>query len=300
LKIDGPRVRSAARRLIVLACVAFTPALASAQTITVTESNDTDGIINAAECNNAPVDKLAFEWTVTSASSAYDLYVSDVAGCPIPSSSANSDAHTQAFATNIGQTSWNGGDTAAKLLDLVSIACTSSHSALFVCAFPTGTNTTAVATASVQLDLASAPAPVALSASAGDGSLNVSWELGSGSADAGTTGSANSFRVYYAPTADPTNEHHVTCTGSSTTSGRATGLTNGVEYVVTVAALTLGGNESARSNQLTGTPVYVQNFWRLYESAGGQEQGGCATGAGGLAVLAAIAPLALRRRRRRP
>lgn len=285
------------RRLTLLACLACAPALGSAQTITVTESNDADAIINTAECNNSPVDKLAFQWTVTTTASSYDLYVSDTAGCPIPSTSADSNAHTSAFATNVTQSSWNGGDTASKLLDLANIQCNSSSSAIFVCAFPAGTDTTAVATASIQLDLVSPAAPVALSASAGDGSLNVSWEAGSGSADAGTSGSANSFRVYYASASDPTNEHHATFTDSSTTSGRVTGLTDGVEYVVTVTALTIGGNESARSNQLTGTPITVKDFWRLYESAGGQEQGGCATGAAGFASLVALVPLALRRRR---
>ncbi|HEX7622993.1 MAG TPA: hypothetical protein VF400_05435, partial [Anaeromyxobacteraceae bacterium] len=180
------------RRLAVLACLAAVPALAQAQTITISESNDTDAVINAGECNNSPVDTLSFSWTVTTSAAAYDLYVSDTASCPIPSANANTNAHTKSFATNVGQTSWNNGDTASKLLNLVTIQCSSSSSSLFVCVFPAGTNTTPVATASIALDLASAPAPVLDSVSEGDTALHARWHLGSGSADGGTSGSANS------------------------------------------------------------------------------------------------------------
>jgi Synergist-CTERM protein sorting domain-containing protein len=291
------------RRLTLLACLACAPALAMAQTITVTESNDQDKIVNIAECQNQPPDRLAFVWTPTTTSTAYDLYVSDQASCPPPGQTVNgvsTNAHTGSVATGILQTSLNQGDTAATLLNLAQISCLSSSSSLFVCVFATGTTTNAVATGTVQLDLVTPPAPTLNSVSPGDGSLNASWTVGSGSADAGTSGSANSFRVHYVPTDGSAPDRYATFTGAGTTSGRVTGLTNGVEYTVTVTALTIGSNESPRSNSLAGTPIPIEDFWRLYHDVnGGRDQGGCATGAAGLAALAALAPLVLRRRRSR-
>ena len=151
------------RRLAVLACLAAAPGIASAQTIIVTESNDTDGIINSGECANSPVDQLAFAWTPSTPAAAYDLYASDTANCPAPGQTVNgvtNNAHTQSFATNVQRTAWNNGDTATKLLNLATISCSSTSAALFICVFATGTNTLPIATASVRLDLASAPAPV--------------------------------------------------------------------------------------------------------------------------------------------
>lgn len=291
------------RRLTVLAWLACVPALAHAQTITVTESNDTDSIINSAECRNSPVDTLAFAWMSGTGALSYDLYVSNQAGCPPPGTVVNgvtTNAQTHPVHTGIINQSYNGGETASSLLNAVGIQCSSATTTLFVCVFANGTTTNALATGSLQLDLVSPAAPNALSVSSGDGSLNVTWEPGTGSADAGNSGSAYTYRVYYAPAADPANTRYKTFTGASTSAGRVTGLDNGTDYIVYVTALTIGGNESSPSNQLTGTPVPVQDFWRLYKNSGGQESGGCATGAAGLAALAALTPLAFRRRRSRP
>ncbi len=52
------------RRLAVLAFLSAAPALASAQTITIAESNDQDQTINIAECNNTAQDTISFQWTV--------------------------------------------------------------------------------------------------------------------------------------------------------------------------------------------------------------------------------------------
>lgn len=293
------------RRFAVLAVLACAPALASAQ-ITVTESNDQDGVINIGECSNQPPDRLAFQWTPSTAATSYDLYVSDTSGCPQKGSTVNgvtSTANTNSIQTGIGQTSLNEGDTAATVLSKAAVACSSATTSLFLCVFATGSNastTTPLATGTLQLDLVAPAAPNLLGVSPGDGSLKVSWSVGAGSADAGTSGSANSYRVYYAPADGSAAEKFAAFSGSGTTSGRVTGLTNGVTYDVTVTALTIGSNESARSSALTGTPIPVEDFWRLYQNAGGREQGGCATGAAGLAALVALAPLVLRRKRRRP
>jgi Synergist-CTERM protein sorting domain-containing protein len=289
------------RRLAVLACLAALPALGSAQNITITESNDTDGYVNTAECNNSPVDQLAFAWAVTVPATSYDLYVSDQAGCPANGSTVNgvaTNAHTANVAVGILQTSYNNGNTAAALLNSAQIQCLSTSTALFVCVFANGTTANAIATGSVKLDLTSAPAPVLTSVSPGDGSLQVTWRLGTGTGDGGTAGSADRFTINYAPSATPTSIKQLTITGGGL-SGRITGLTNGVEYTVTVTALTIGGNASEPSTALTGTPHVVNDFWRQYQLEGGRETGGCATGAAGLTALLALTPLLLRRKRRR-
>lgn len=288
------------RRLAVLAWVACAPALAAAQ-LSVTESNDTDGYINIGECSNAPVDTLAFQWT-TSSGGPFDLYVSDTAGCPQKTTvnGVTSTANTALVQGGITTTSRNVGDTAAVLLGKVSIACLSTSTSLFACVFPTGNTTTPLVQTSISLDLVKAPPPIIQDVSSGDSSLRVSWTVGSGTADAGTQGSANSFRVYYAPADGSAAERYSTFTGPGTTSGRVSGLTNGVVYNVRMTALTIGGNESDFSATSTGSPTPVNDFWRLYQNDGGKEQGGCATGAAGLAALAALAPLAWRKRRSRP
>jgi hypothetical protein len=289
-----------AQRLAVLACLLIAPSLAAAQTITISESADQEipPIFNQAECTNQTVDTIALSWTLTTAQ-AVDLYVSNTASCPQPSNNTNSNAHTASFATNLTTTIFNGGKTAADLINLAQISCQSSGSSLFICAFPTGTNTTPVATATIQLDLSTPPAPVANNATPGDAALTVSWSQGQGTAGANQTGTPNSFNIYYAVSgSDLTTAPHISVTGGSTTSGRITGLTNGTAYDVQVTALTIGSNESPRSNTVHGTPIPVDDFWRLYKSDGGRETGGCATGGAGMLALLAV-PLALRASRRR-
>ncbi|GEJ55510.1 fibronectin type III domain-containing protein [Anaeromyxobacter diazotrophicus] len=291
------------RRLSVLACLACAPALAAAQVV-VSESTGSGTVyINSGECNNAPADTLSLQWSVTTTAASYDLYVSDTAGCPIPSTNTNTNAHTNSFVTGVASSSYTG-ITAATLLSKVPIQCTSTtNSVAYICVFAAGTNANSgspLATGSVQLDLASPAKPNLLSLTPGDGSLNANWDLGTGSAAAGTIGSANSFRVHYAPADGSAAQQYREFTGASTRSGRVTGLTNNVPYTVTVTALTIGGNESLPSDPITGSPIPVDDFWRLYQNAGGREQGGCASGAAGLAALVALAPLVLRRKRRRP
>ena len=69
---------------------------------------------------------------------------------------------------------------------------------------------------------------------------------------------------------------------------------------MTVSALSAAGNPSAESNALLGTPIPADDFWDRYSAAGGQEEGGCATGAAGpLALLGLAAAFARRRAGRR-
>lgn len=289
----------AARAALLLA-----PSLAAAQLITVTESNDQDRNINVAECTAAVADQLSFTWT-TPTSGSFDLFASDTAGCPIPTANVNTNAKTITIASSLTTTSLTNVISAPSLLNQLAISCPGSRTQVSFCLFPAGTNTggttvTATATGAIGLDLQTPPAPVADDPKPGDGALNVSWSQGSGSADGGS-GAATGFNVYCdVHGTTPLTKKCATVTGTGTTSTRVTGLTNGTEYDVEVTATTVGQNESPRSNTVSGTPIPIDDFWRLYQGDGGREQGGCALGAGGLVALLALAPLAWRRRRRRP
>src|SRR6266568_1493140 len=250
------------RRLAVLAFLSAAPALASAQTITIAESNDQDQTINIAECNNTAQDTISFQWTVatTTVTTSFDLFVSNTSGCPTASSTSN----------------------------------------IFFCVFAPGTQgtaTAALATGSLKVDLLGPPAPTITSITPGDGALNVTWLNGAGSADAGTTGAATNYNIFAVPLDSSASEKLFLKVTGGKMNGRIEGLINDKEYSVTVTALTVGGNESPRSDPATGTPVIILDFWRLYQQANGREQGGCATGAAGLTALLALAPLLWRRRR---
>lgn len=68
-------------------------------------------------------------------------------------------------------------------------------------------------------------------------------------------------------------------------------LENGVEYKLTATALDAVNNESAPSDEQTGTPIFTRGFFDRYVEAGGQETGGCGAAAGSLAggwVLAVL------------
>lgn len=287
------------RRLAVLAWVACAPALAAAQGITVSESTGSGTVyITSAECQSG-TDILSFQWSVSSTSGAFNLYASDTQGCPTTAPAGQTITfHTAVIAPNV-TTTFVTNITAGTVLNAAQIGCTTATQAVFVCVFDASSTASPLASVSIPLDLVPPAAPQAVSISAGDSSLNVTWQLGTATADAGTPGSAYSFRVYYQPSDGSSPVKYSSFSGAGTTSGRVSGLTNGVPYTLYVTALTIGGNESGPSNTLTGSPIVVNDFWRLYEGAGGKEQGGCATGAAGLAALAALAPLAWRKRRSR-
>jgi hypothetical protein len=72
---------------------------------------------------------------------------------------------------------------------------------------------------------------------------------------------------------------------------RVENLENGVEYKLTATALDSVNNESAPSDEQTGTPIFTRGFFDRYVEAGGQETGGCGAAAGSLAggwVLAVL------------
>ncbi len=274
-------------------------------TVTVAENADQDKIISVAECLNQRQDNLQITWAFNSGGTgSFTLLASDQTGCPQSSTTSGTiTATTKTIDTNIRTNSFADSQTVSnRIAAIFGANCPTTATALFICVIDASTNT--IITGSIQLDLAAPPAPVANTPTPGDTALNVSWSQGSGSVDGGT-GAANSYRIFCQPSASAPDGGAITnkcadITGQGTTSTRVTGLTNGTEYAVEVTAVTLSGNESPHSNRVVGTPVEIQDFWRLYKADGGREQGGCAAGAGGLVALLALAPLAWRRWRRRP
>jgi hypothetical protein len=300
-----------------LAALVLAPAvaLAQSQTLTIAESSNQDNAINLAECSGARNDNLTLTWTTSgfttgTTTGTYEVVASDTAGC------LDSDPNTKSIDT-IPATAANGSyppsgktiNVAAQLVAM-GIKCDSTAPAnlIFCARYRAAGGTTAVtstAEGSIQLDVIAPAAPNATRADPSDSGLIVNWGSGSGSVDAGVGGSPTSFKVYCSPgtagtpaTGSIANECG-TVTGAGTTQARVGGLQNGTTYDVQVTALTIGGNESGRSNTIQGTPVQVDDFWRGYRGAGGREQGGCGTGAAGLVALLAAAPLALRRFRRK-
>ncbi len=298
-------------------------------TLTIRETNDVDQIINIAECNNSVADGLVFTWTVSDyiGSGTYALVASDQAGCPTGTSST---ATNVTLAASVDATAATGGYptsgsvNVSTLLAQLKISCTGTATAVYFCvsysgsgsysSYPygtgypygtygtgyTGTTTTTTygydATGSLTLDLALPPAPIVDTPTAGDTALNVSWSAGAGSTANNTLGSSASYEVVATSQTDPTDRH--TRTVTSATSARVEGLKNGVTYDVIVYAFSPGGNQSAASTPVSGTPIAILDFWRLYQADGGRERGGCGSGPGSLAALLALIPLALRRRRR--
>lgn len=286
----------------VVATLALAPGLARADQLTVTET-DGDSIINIAECKGTAADNLTFAWTVSLAASGgtYRLLASDTSGC---STSSSSDAVTKTLATqDVTTTSGShpsrGSVGVATVLQSLGISCTGSATTVYFCLVytpPTSSSSTATTlVGGVNLDLAVPPAPVAATPAPGDAALYVSWT--DGTADTSTEGTPAKWRIVATAQTGAKDAHEVTVTSSDT--ARVGGLTNGVIYDVVVYALTEGGNASAASNVVSGTPVPVDDFWDLYRKAGGVEAGGCAAAGGSPFAVAALAVLALRRRSRR-
>ena len=298
-------------RLGLLAAVLLAPAVALGDSLTIAESNNLDNTINLAECNNTKQDNLSFTWAVTGATlgGTFDLVVSNTSSCPDPSQ--NNSAKTQPIRLGLASTVSSfpaAGDTPVNVSGLIrslGYSCdASAPTTLVFCVRlnAAGTVSTPVSTG-LTLDFAIPVAPEITSVAPAESGLVVNWTAGLGGADAGTSGSAVSFNLYCAPPGTDVNTVTSTCgtvSGAGSTQARASGLTNGVTYDVQVTSVSQGGNESTRSNTAQGTPQPVNDFWRTYRNAGGREGGGCATGAAGLAALAALLPLAFRRRRRRP
>ncbi len=123
---------------------------------------------------------------------------------------------------------------------------------------------------------------------AADGATDAATEAG---ADAATnTGSSCPTNVLVVNTA-PKEEYY--CGSGSGTSGKVSGLKNGVRYSVAVAAVDGVGNVGKLSNVTCATPSPVDDFFKVYRDAGGQAGGGFCTVTGGVGHGAGVAGLVL-------
>jgi uncharacterized protein (TIGR03382 family) len=184
-----------------------------------------------------------------------------------------------------------------------SVSCTGANNQpinLCVYYLPGGTipANPLVFTGTFNFQTAIPPAPNVNSSSPGDGQLSINVTSGTGTATE-TAVTGLTFTVTCTPPAGGT---------ASTATGNAgnivcSGLTNGTAYTITAVATSSAGNVGAVSAALgpsaSTTPLPFVDFWSVYKSAGGVDQGGCASGgAGTIAPALALLGLLLARRRR--
>jgi hypothetical protein len=290
-----------ARLALVLALLL--PSLAVAQvapgTMTVTESSDSlsDAKINLVECGGtaerpAVASSMTFTWnlnglvTLTEAITSVQLRVSsDQSDC----SSGTTTKLLGTFdpASGVSRTEVRQSTALIALLGLNCGEATLRN--VFVCAVGVTGGTDVVRSVTIPVDTVTPAAPTGLGTTPGDGALNVSWAA---------VGNADRYRAEARVAGQPGTTPPVRTDDSNTTTARIEELENGTTYDVVVVAITDAGNESPASAAVQGTPVIVNDFWRLYQEQGRPgETGGCQTGrAGGLALLG-VAVLLLRRRR---
>jgi len=254
--------------------------------------------------------QISMTWTVAFVStttavptgSTYRVLASNQADCPATGTAGaiTGDVVSSTSATGQTQTYPGTGDPLLYVSDLVSLAglsCSAADTVVHVCVrlIPSGgglADSVGNAQSVVSLQLAAPPVPVLTDVQPAESGLWVYWTDGTAN---GTT--ASSYKVT-AIGLDPVLDAGTHTGSTSSKSLRLGGLHNGVNYDVTVQAVSAGGNISAASNKLTNSPQPVNGFWESYQAAGGTEQGGCAGGAGGLLSLALLAGLGRILRRR--
>jgi uncharacterized protein (TIGR03382 family) len=175
---------------------------------------------------------------------------------------------------------------------------------IFVCVqyiAPGGTDTAGQATGVLTLSVSAPAAPTILKVGPGERALNVEWEDGGGSTPAVRYEVfATSFDPLNPTSVDPRDPSQHSSGRIVATGYRFEGLVNDVSYAVVAIAYSAADTPSAASAAVTGIPKDVNDFWETYQAAGGQEQGGCASGGAGTFALAGLASLlaVLVRRRR--
>jgi hypothetical protein len=236
--------------------------------VSVSESADSDGYINIAECEGVVPDELVFQWTVAAGAfrpgGTYNLLASDTAGCPV---STNTVART-AFLGSVPATSTLGTlpttrySHAGFLLATLAITCVNPQSAIFLCVTWDSSPPPAVdagrelgrqvATGTVRLDLLAPPACTLERVDAGGGALTARWS--SPVLPSGSVGAPAAYRITATATDNPSDVRTLDVAGGSTVSARVDGLRTGVPYDVSVIAVTAGGNQSIASNVIRATP----------------------------------------------
>jgi hypothetical protein len=252
------------------------------------------------DCTNT-VDQVQLSWTTSQTpfdTDFYKVYVSTSSAC---SSTADQTTGSKigidfpaSSATSTGN--FSGGLTRSEFIVASGASCSGTVSpTLWVCVQHTrGTSIVAAMTGNAPLNLSPPPKPVNVSVAPGDGALYVSW------ADGVSNGVAAASYEVTAVAHLPVNAADTHTQGfTGKVNNRVTGLTNGVEYAVTVRSIAAGSTPSDWTAEVYGTPAPVAGFWELYTDAPpGREQGGCGGGPAGLVSLLGVA-LVLRGLRRR-
>lgn len=296
------------------------PALAAAQA--AGEVTFDDAVVNAAECAPGATTTVILTWNPAFQTDkslvpgVYKVLASNTKPpdtgdrfCPADAPTAATPVHTAQVGANVTANVSAPQSATLNTADFVEAAgleaCSvTTDTPIYVCVefqpYKSGSTTelldrTGWAVGKLTLTLSKPAKPVITDVKFGDGALNVFI-------DEGTGGAADTvaYRVV-ATTTDPADPEPTHDTGRVTASDgeiRIDGLVNGVTYTVEVYAISGAGNESEKSAPAEGTPDGVMNFFELYRSKGGVEQGGCGTGSAGTLALAAVAALlALARRR---
>lgn len=314
-------------RLTAILVLLALPALAQAQQVAVgrvipTPSSDVpdfvqDAYVNAEECDAANARTVELIWAVAletgetfGRGGVFRIYATNVAPAVTNGVSYCEEADkTDVWAEKIGPDITSGTGTirnqatvdTAALAEAANFSCTMDARTIHVCVhyYPyTGTSGSdpgerkGSAFGTFQLSTVAPSAPVLDRVDPGNERLLARWT------PASTGATATWFQI------EATESGASTPAAIDLAQGRegfVDPLTNGVEYEVTVRALSVAGNASEASNAVLETPVPSDDFWDRYQAAGGQEQGGCATGAAGpLALLGLAVALSRRRAGRRP
>lgn len=277
------------------------------QLVEVNNFNTTTGYsyINEAMCAGANVD---LQWTVTGsvAFETADTFRVFASNKPPPTTGdtaglcAEQDSPTDG--TQAGQVGSVSSPTtttgtlsvlAANIATETGIPCTiaQENTPVYLCThWKNGTTNKGQATGTFLIQVVAPDAPAGVTVQPGNEKLVVRWTANDETPTAATRYEA---RAYEGTATTPAS------TASSTgTTATIKGLANGTTYDVRVVAFSIGGNPSGESAGVPGAPVPTAGFWDVYESSGGVEQGGCASGPGGVLALLGVASLLAFRRRK--
>jgi len=285
------------RRALLFLCL-VSPLAARAQTLTFTSTPSPP--YGRVQCNNQNSLNIQLGWTLTGSgtSNANDTYritafTADQA-CPTATSGTTNLVAAPLISA--------GNTYSTKLGTILAAAgatsCTGTADVtVFVCVNIARNGASSTETSvknSFKLQFQPPLAPTNLVVTGGNKALNISWKA----PDSTNNPAAATYRITVDAGGDPRDLTAHAPREQAGTSLRFDGLVNGVEYTVTVVALSEGGNESPAVTD-TGSPVPVDDFFTHYDSTtGAQEQGGCAGGPAGLLSLLGLGAV-LRAFRRR-
>jgi MYXO-CTERM domain-containing protein len=307
------------RRVLLGAAIALAiPAAAVAfttnpgQLIESTNFNATTGAsyVNAAMCATTSPVQLQLQWTISPSTGAfgqndsYNIVASNTAPGSdgfCPADQATTSVHSKQIGS-VSATTANGTTTvnAADVATATQVPCTtaSEKTIVYLCVHwvDSGGNKKGVAKGNFIMQLVAPTAPTGVGVNPGSSKLVVNWTANPTTPTETDHYTARAFTNGAAADATPVST--ATTNSGATTTATIQGLANDTPYDVDVIAYSLGGNPSPPSTpRLTASPVPTADFWTVYKDRGGQEQGGCGGGPGGLVSLLGLAALGALRRR---